>query len=147
MHRKYAQEKHTDAHVCKRVTVLHTTDEFESTWNCSEVPYDSTQTVPKHVAGDYEHLLCIYCTAREVGCISCLLTACFGLNGYRQVTLSKSLHYNWPCTHRAPYCVLLLGSSTTSREQAKTYGALLNCTNCQRGLSQHCWHRRSTRTA
>jgi len=57
MHRKYAQEIHTDAHVCKCVTVLHPTDDFGSTLNCSEVPDDSTHRVPKHVAGDSVHLL------------------------------------------------------------------------------------------
>jgi len=70
MHRKYAQEMCTDAHVCKHVTVLHTRDDFERTLNCSEVLDDSIQRVPKHVAGDSVHLLCIYCTARKVGCIS-----------------------------------------------------------------------------
>jgi hypothetical protein len=53
----------------KCVTVLHTADDFESTLNCSEVTDDSTQRVPKHVAGDSVHLLCIKCSAREVGCI------------------------------------------------------------------------------
>jgi len=59
MHRKYAQETHTVAHVCKCETVLHTTDDFGSTLNCNKVPGDSTQRVPKHVAGDSVHLLCI----------------------------------------------------------------------------------------
>jgi hypothetical protein len=85
MHRKYAQEKHTDTHVCKCVTVLHPTDDFEIILNCSEVSDDSIQRVPKR-AEDSLHLLCIYCNARKVGCTADCWQHVSAEMGHRQVT-------------------------------------------------------------
>jgi hypothetical protein len=55
--------------MCKCVTVLHTTNHFESTiLNAVKTPDEDTQGVPKHVGGNFVHPLYIrvYFSARKV---------------------------------------------------------------------------------
>jgi hypothetical protein len=57
------------ARVC--VTVLHTTDHFESTTLTTvKAPEDGTHGVPEHIGGGFVHQLCIHSSACKDGFIS-----------------------------------------------------------------------------
>jgi hypothetical protein len=59
---------HLPYYKCQYVTVLHSTDHFESTTlSTAKTPEDGILGVPKHLGGNFIHLLCINSSACMVG--------------------------------------------------------------------------------